>query len=358
MPKTLSVNSPALGHQRVVWIDAAKGVSILLVVIYHANIIAISHEITYPLYNYASAVLKPVRMPLFFAISGFLAASTMQRSWHTVLNNKFFLYLYLFGLWSMVHIAFFKYITPHPSANFSRTFAESILSGFVRPQTGIWFIWALSFYFLFARALVRIPVCAVLLSLMTSIIAFSPLIDPLGLNFAQESALKYITFFVIPAMYGMAALERVSRNIPLVCMIIAAVIAIFLISRNLASTLVLAAGLSAVALNICGMIGGVIMAVMISKISLTKKLFGYLGKNTLPIYLIHLMIIALVAPVLGRLLPSPLDHYVAVPLLTVTAIAGSLFMAWCLKQAGAYWFFALPRRPAHLSPAERPNLRY
>lgn len=315
-------------------------------VIYHANIIASSQEIVSPIYNYISGILRPVRMPLFFALSGFLAASTMRRSWRTVLDNKFVLYLYLFGMWSMIHIAFFKYITPHPSANFSGAFAEIVLSGFIRPQTGIWFIWALSFYFLVARALVRMPGYAVLLSLVTSTIAFSPLIDPLGLNFAQESALKYVAFFVIPAMYGMPALDRISRSIPLMCVAIAAVMAVSLILPNLTSTFAAAAGLSAVALGTCGMLAGILTAIMVSKISFANKLLGYLGKNTLPVYLIHLMIIALVVPTLDRMLLPPFDQYLAVPLLTVMATAGSLFMAWCLKQAGAYWFFALPKRHA------------
>lgn len=350
MPQLSSSIAPEKKSNRIDWIDAAKGLSILLVVAYHANIIASSYEIKSQAYSFISAVFQPVRMPLFFAISGFLASSIMHRSWRTVTMKKSLMYVYLFALWSIIHLAFFKYVAPHPSADLSGGLIETVLSGFIKPQTGIWFIWALSLYFLLARALVSLPAFAVLLTVATSVVAFSPIVEPLGLNFAQINALKYVPFFVLPAIYGMPALKRLSQSIPVMGMLVVTLLAMSLGFRELSASLSIAAGMSAVALNICGMIGGIMAAIVISKTPVAQTLFGYLGRNTLAIYLIHLLVIALTLPILEWLNITSIHDNVAVPVLVVVSTGVSIFTAWCLKQLGAYWLFALPTR------SEEPSL--
>lgn len=342
MPQVSFPIVPEKKSSRIDWIDAAKGLSILLVVAYHANIIASSYEIKSQAYSLMSAVFQPVRMPLFFAISGFLASSIMHRAWSTVTRKKSLMYVYLFVLWSVIHLAFFKYVAPHPSADLSGGLIETVISGFFKPQTGIWFIWALSFYFLLARALVSMPAFAVLLTVATSVVAFSPMVEPLGLNFAQVNALKYVPFFVLPAIYGMPALKRLSQSIPIMGVLVLALLLMFLAFRELSASLFIAAGMSSVSLNICGMIGGIMAAIVISKTPVAQTLFGYLGRNTLAIYLIHLLVIALTLPVLERLNITSIHDNVAVPILVIVSTGVSIFTAWCLKQLGAYWLFALP----------------
>ncbi|MEQ5796392.1 acyltransferase family protein [Paracoccus sp. NFXS7] len=346
MPQLSSPIAPEKKSNRIDWIDAAKGLSILLVVAYHANIIASSYEIQSQAYSLMSAVFQPVRMPLFFAISGFLASSIIHRSWRAVTRKKSLMYVYLFALWSIIHLAFFKYVAPHPSADLSDGLIETVISGFFKPQTGIWFIWALSFYFLLARALVSVPAFAVLLTVATSVVAFSPIVQPLGLNFAQVNALKYVPFFVLPAIYGMPALKRLSESIPVMGMLVVTLLAMFLAFRELSASLSIAAGMSAVLLNICGMIGGMMAAIVISQTPVAQTLFGYLGRNTLAIYLIHLLVIALTLPILERLSITSIHDNVAVPVLVIVSTGVSIFTAWCLKQLGAYWLFALPTRSA------------
>ncbi|KJZ31615.1 hypothetical protein TW83_08155 [Paracoccus sp. S4493] len=352
MPQLSSSIAPEKKSNRIDWIDAAKGLSILLVVAYHANIIASSYEIQSQAYSFMSAVFQPVRMPLFFAISGFLASSIMHRSWSAVTRKKSLMYVYLFALWSIIHLAFFKYVAPHPSADLSGGLIQTVLSGFFRPQTGIWFIWALSLYFLLARALVSLPAFAVLLTVATSVVAFSPIVEPLGLNFAQINALKYVPFFVLPAIYGMPALKRLSQSIPVMGMLVVTLLAMSLAFRELSAILSIAVGMSAVSLNICGMIGGIMAAIVISKTPVAQTLFGYLGRNTLAIYLIHLLVIALTLPILERLNITSIHDNVAVPVLVIISTCVSIFTAWGLKKLGAYWLFALPTRSADPSFAK------
>jgi uncharacterized membrane protein YcfT len=66
---------------RIDWLDIAKGMSIILVVIYHTHLYHDFHEIAPDLYARISGIMTPIRMPLFFTVSGFLAASAVQAPW-------------------------------------------------------------------------------------------------------------------------------------------------------------------------------------------------------------------------------------------------------------------------------------
>lgn len=87
------------------WVDSLKGISILLVVYYHCIILPygapfkseIFTKTVFDSVNYFIAYnLAPLRMPLFFMISGFLVSSSVvKKGWREVSEKRVFVLCYV-----------------------------------------------------------------------------------------------------------------------------------------------------------------------------------------------------------------------------------------------------------------------
>jgi uncharacterized membrane protein YcfT len=53
-----------------------------------------------------------LRMPLFFTISGMLAASAVHRSWRVLGRGKVAKFLYLYVLWFLIHAGLLALVPP------------------------------------------------------------------------------------------------------------------------------------------------------------------------------------------------------------------------------------------------------
>lgn len=346
---TGSERSPA-GAGRIAWVDVGRGCSILLVVAYHTNIFMSANGLSHEVVQRLSDLFQPVRMPLFFAISGLLGASAITRSWRSVLHDKVALFLYLFAVWSLIHLFLFKYLLPHPSADTAGPFVKLYLYGLVHPQTGIWFIWALAFYFALAKLCRhhRLPVAAA--TIAVSVLAFHPGAGDHGLNFAQLNALKYAPFFVVPALYGKPFLPRVAENLGWLALAVALCIGVSAVGARVGAAHPFVHGAADFVLNVGGLCAGLIASVWISGFARARTVLSYFGRNTLPIYLIHLLIVSLVVASLPATDQTAL-RLIGVPVVVAIAVAGSLLAERLIHAAGHQWPFALPVRWARLPVA-------
>ena len=92
-------------HSRISWVDYAKGICIVLVVLMHS---------TLGVENAAGGVswlhdfitwAKPFRMPDFFLISGLFLASRINRPWQEYLDSKVLHFAYFYILWMTIQFA-------------------------------------------------------------------------------------------------------------------------------------------------------------------------------------------------------------------------------------------------------------
>lgn len=96
---------------RLAWADTAKGLLIILVVFWHVvlkSYLTIDWRIGLPIpgaWGLISDLAYPVRMPLFFLISGCFAANAVARPWAAVLRGRVLRFLYLYLLWTLIHMA-------------------------------------------------------------------------------------------------------------------------------------------------------------------------------------------------------------------------------------------------------------
>lgn len=127
--------------QRLAHIDAAKGVSIFLVVYWHA----VDARLVF------NEALWMLRMPLFFFVSGLFAAKALDLDWRTFLTNKVGNILYLYVFWTFLVFATTILVAqvfgPDP-INWQQPFML-----FVEPPRTLWFMYALAVSFLLAKLL-------------------------------------------------------------------------------------------------------------------------------------------------------------------------------------------------------------
>jgi len=138
---------------RDVWIDMAKGASIFLVVFYHSTKMLQNQMDVENFIWTLNHFLYPIRMPVFFLISGYLASRAVRRPWLILLERKTAFYIYIFSIWTLITVgvrsAFLGINWP--------SFLE-LSSYWIAPISTLWFIWALAAYFPIAKIIVRLSV--------------------------------------------------------------------------------------------------------------------------------------------------------------------------------------------------------
>lgn len=90
-------------RNRETWVDVAKGVAILLVVLFHAGGYVPASTTAGSAWEQVNVVLVSVRMPLFFLVSGlFISKALVSQPARRYFRNKPWPPLYLFVLWTSI----------------------------------------------------------------------------------------------------------------------------------------------------------------------------------------------------------------------------------------------------------------
>ena len=150
-----------MAKARLDWVDTAKGISILLVVLVHA-----AHWVEYAgvssrALTDVNEALSTLRMPLFFCMSGLFAAKWLDRSWRELWSGKLSLLLWVFIVWQPMVLGY-KLLAAGTLPDQEDTSVLAHLARFVlspvRPSGELWFLWGLVLFFVVAKLLSRLPV--------------------------------------------------------------------------------------------------------------------------------------------------------------------------------------------------------
>ncbi|MCH9765195.1 MAG: acyltransferase family protein [Alphaproteobacteria bacterium] len=145
-----SLASPATAS-RVDWVDIAKGVCIILVVMLHATQGVEKAMGEASLFGAVIDWAKPFRMPDFFLISGLFLARRIDRPWRSYLDTKVLHFAYFYILWVNIQIGI---KAPHFIGELGLAgFAKLYLTSYVIPVSSLWFIYLLAVYFVAAKLL-------------------------------------------------------------------------------------------------------------------------------------------------------------------------------------------------------------
>jgi uncharacterized membrane protein YcfT len=165
------MTSPAASRES--WVDLAKGATILLVVLLHAQTVLVGGGWAGPAWAEAMDALSTLRMPTFFLISGLFAQKSLTIPAAEFRTKKLWNFLWVYALWSLVYIVPLE-LVGHTSGDqaFLREANRWIDETFMVDGV-LWYLVALPVFFLAARLLRRVPVrvqiaCAAVLSFASS----------------------------------------------------------------------------------------------------------------------------------------------------------------------------------------------
>lgn len=325
--------------ERIDWLDVARGGSILLVVCLHATMYLEAAGLASYGYTLVNKLFEPIRMPVFFTVSGILAARAIRAGWAEMLGRKIWVFAYLFGLWTLIRWLYYHFVQVNVVTPAEGSSLAELLTSWVAPSSGLWFIWALGLYFLAAKALLPVQRLGLALAIVLSVAAFGGLIQPE--NFAQRNVLLYAPFFLGGAWQGGLLVQAVSRA-PWRCVLLglAGFVGLMLAQRALPAALL---GPLLLGLSLFGVLLGAAAAVLLARVGPLKRGFSYLGQNTLPIYVAHVLIVSALSAVMAAALAGlPLVRFWSVPALVAVTIPLSLGLRVVAERAGAGWLYRPP----------------
>lgn len=122
------------------WVDAAKGMSILMVVLLY-SVYSVGEDMgQVGALHYAVGFMTPFRMPDFFAISGLFLARTLDRGTQRFFDRRVVHYAYFYLLWATIHITLKVALAQGDPALALDQLAWSL----VAPYGVLWFIYVLA----------------------------------------------------------------------------------------------------------------------------------------------------------------------------------------------------------------------
>ncbi len=148
------VHLEANSKQHVDWVDLAKGLTILLVVIMH-SINGVEKILGEGWMHVVLAYATPFRMPVFFAVAGLFAARAITKDWSVFMDKKFAHFGYFYFLWMTIEFAF-----KAPFFIQQTSVEETVLyylASFVQPFGPLWFIYLLPIFFVALRLTQKLP---------------------------------------------------------------------------------------------------------------------------------------------------------------------------------------------------------
>lgn len=139
---------------RLDWVDTAKGISIILVVMMHSAY-GVGEDLNNTgILHYIIGWATPFRMPEFFLISGLFLGQVIGRPWRLFSDRRAIHYLYFYFLWVVLQVLFKVGLGTGDVGEAVRQIAWSV----VEPYGVLWFIYMLAVYAMTTKLLVTLKV--------------------------------------------------------------------------------------------------------------------------------------------------------------------------------------------------------
>ncbi|GEM_PF-5635935 len=343
--------------ERVAWLDIARAMSIVLVVIYHVAVGGAGHVLlggreTFigKLWLHGNLALVPLRMPLFFMVSGVLAAGAIRRPWKVVVRPRIYDLLWPYVLWSMIWAAT---AWPRYAPDAPGEFFVGEITGLLMIGSPYWFIAVLPIFFLITRLGSSRPKLLVALTLIAY--GAAPFIQRAMRASEAPSDLVYGVFQLTDnALWfalGFAAREWIlrigSRPRPVLgsILLLAFCLLAFIVERGelpASPTRFLELGASMSGLVSCA----ALLPLAARSVALARA-GTYLGSRTLVIYLVHPVFINLA--VLAWRDSGAEESFggmtrdlLMVPVVTAMAIGAAVAVQATVHRIGPRWLLKAP----------------
>ncbi len=128
--------------KRYDWVDAAKGLSILMVVMLYATYSVGEDTGQIGGLHVVAGYLTPFRMPDFFAISGLFLSRTLAKDSLTFFDKRVVHYAYFYLLWLVIHVA----VKVGLATGDIGMAGSEIVHSLIQPYGVLWFIYVLALF--------------------------------------------------------------------------------------------------------------------------------------------------------------------------------------------------------------------
>lgn len=317
----------------------------MLVVIAHTALLLATIDATPHWLTYINDRLAAVRMPLFFFLSGVVSYRLLKAPFSELLRRRFAPLSWLFLLWGAIRWIFFQ-VVPNPIDPSEGLWLGQIFEQIIWPSSGLWFIWALLIYTAATSLISRISIWLCLaVSALISLLAYA---SALPIEFyAHEATARNFMFFTAGAALSTLIVSTIWK--PPVWQILttglAAIAAMLALAKGVPLPIPNWTVFLRVSAGVFGVASVVLFGMRCGTLPQIGRPLGYLGRNTAPIYLGHVLIVAVSVHFLtdARLPPA------VVPSLFTIVVAAAVVLPLTMKLAadripGLSWLFAPPMK--------------
>lgn len=267
--------------QRETWLDVAKGLSIVSVVLFHTGPGAASQTVAGQVWKVIDLGLFTFIMPLFFVVSGLFMGKSLAFPMGRFLKARVWPMAYLFllwaGIWALIYLAT------------GGTIGNDLLTSLTL-QSILWYLAALALFMVIARLLVHVPTVPLIAGATVLALPFalwSPF-DGWGLSHTPH----FMVFFLIGVRLRANVFRLISQPTRREVLILVGVGAVLGVVAKFIP------GGPAIAYAFAPVLAVPIVLFFseaLSGINAIGKNLSTLGKNTLPVFLIHPLLLAVSA---------------------------------------------------------------
>ena len=318
---------------RIDWVDYAKGICIVMVVMMHSvlGVEAAAGETGFM--HVLVMFAKPFRMPDFFLISGLFLSVVIDRDWRSFLDRKVLHFAYFYLLWVTIQ---FGFKAPSFAAENGWGHAGLLyLESLIEPFGTLWFIYLLPVFFVVAKATRRMPPLAIWG--VAALLEMAHVVT--GWTVIDEFCARFVYFYsgFLFARYMFALSDRARAYPPLA---LAGLAAWALINGGLVLSGCSEWPLISLALGLAGASAIVSIGTLLARAHWLNFL-RYCGEHSIVIYLAFFLPMAATRTLLLR---AGLIHDIGTIslLVTLVGVAGALAIWRMALALGANFLFERP----------------
>ncbi|MGO1948392.1 MAG: acyltransferase family protein [Mycobacteriaceae bacterium] len=340
-------------YGRVGWVDAAKGLCILLVVAGHAVINLNNNGYDTGVWEQINLMIGPMRMPLFFLLSGLFAAKALGERWRKYADRRVWIMVWLFVLWVPIREIWLSMVPltsvghrdgiPAPPGTDPGNWGpmlERIGGSVLGPESYLWFLYALALFAVVSKLTRRVPPVIQLL-VAGAVAVLSPTAE---LGWPWNDIL-HTYFFYLLGMYGAPWIHRMAQRRSLLVIVVSVAVYAGVALWIEASYDHFNFGLTGPMRVFLATVG---IVAVISTISAMEgwpvlRPLSAVGARTLPVFLMHIMVLATVTFLFDLVLPS--DPGLPLQPLILGGITAALCLGLhrVLTSCGFAWLFRRPQ---------------
>ena len=331
----MNVNAHSSAPSRIDWVDYAKGICIILVVMMHSTLGVEKAMGEANWMNSFIAWAAPFRMPDFFLISGLFLASRIDRPWRSYLDTKVLHFAYFYILWMTIQFALkAKHYVSEMGVEGA---IQHYFMSFIEPASTLWFIYMLAIFFVVTKLVQIIPQLTVWL-----VAAFFEIADVhTGSLLVDEFASRFVYFYTgyVAAPHVFTFAKKVSEQSYLTlfgALYLWAVVNGLMVAFGYATMPILSLVLG---------FAGVGAVIALSQILAQERLLNWLrycGENSIVIYLAFFAFMAASRVVLLKTGLIADGGTISV-LVTAAGVVGPIVMFWMVRHTPLRFLFERPQ---------------